>query len=322
MKDLVFFIICFFVAICMSFGAAHALEPRPKVIVHARAEIDSGRLSLNDIADISGGEETELLVTQLKQISLGRSPALGAQKKFSGREILRAILAKGFREEQFGYAIPREVIVTRKGRYLTKDEVISRAKASLEHLVHLELRDISWKQRYVVPEGNISIVVEPLGSPESGSLPMRVQVAQRGDTIHRFLVTAMVDDWREIPVVNKSLPRGTIITASDIDLIRANLFHQPQDVVLEPNAVIGKRVKSRLRQGTVLRKRAIDIPPIIPSGRKVTMINKDGPFQATASGVAIQDGFKDEQIKIKNEQSRKIVVGLVVDESTVAVGGE
>ena len=126
------------------------------------------------------------------------------------------------------------------------------------------------------------------------------------------MATAIVDDWREVPVLNKPLERGMMITPSDIELVRLNMFKQPADVADNLEDVIGRAVKNRMGAGETLRKSLIDIPPLVTQGQKVTLHYRAGGLQATAGGTAIDDGLRGDVIRVRNDSSKKTLKAKII----------
>lgn len=107
-----------------------------------------------------------------------------------------------------------------------------------------------------------------------------------------------------------------------MQLVRLNLNEQPEDVVEEVQDVVGRRAKGRIGAGQVFRKKMLDIPPVIPKGAKVQIVYRRGGLSASASAVAIEDGFEGGKVRVRNEGSKKIVVGRVVSVEEVEVTPE
>ncbi|MCB0340106.1 MAG: flagellar basal body P-ring formation protein FlgA, partial [Bdellovibrionales bacterium] len=72
--------------------------------------------------------------------------------------------------------------------------------------------------------------------------------------------------------------------------------------------------------GEVFRKPMLHIPPVITSGSKVTVFYKSAAMEATASGVAVEDGIEGSEIRVRNDNSNKVITGRVVGPGMVQVG--
>lgn len=312
----------FVLFLCAFPSEGSANDVRPALQVNIKVSVESDTITLGDIASIRGEfEEFGDLIEKMKAVSLGISPRPLSSKTLQGSSILDAIKDAGIPLEAFGYSIPAEVEIQRAGRIVTKEEVLSAARLQLHSDPALEIavKGVEWDSEQVVPSGELRIEVESLGAPDKGKMPLRVAAFNKDDVLSRFLATALVDDWRSIPVVRGRLDKGSVIADSDIHIIRANLANLPNDVALTTDQIAGRRVTRALTSGSPISLSDVDIPPVIERGKPVKMIFKNGGFTASATGIATENGFSNSIIKIRNDRSNKIVRGKVISSDEVLV---
>lgn len=308
-------------------GQAHAesLDVRPRLLVRPAAVVQDERILLGEIALIrSAHPEVSALVDDLAAIDLGEAPPPRLSTTIQGQSILDIVQAAGIPLNSFGYSIPQTIEVTRAGRIIERSEVFAEVKRKFEADSNLDVqvREVTWNTAQTIPVGETTFDIHRLGQPDAGKIPIRVTARVNGKPSARFLGTAVVDDWRAVPVVNRTLERGMLISPEDIEMVRLNMFKQPADTADRLDGVVGRRVKSRITAGSVVRKALIDIPPVIPQGTRVRMIYRSGAFSATATGVTLEDGHSDEMVRVKNEASRRIVTARVLNSDEVEVGAE
>jgi flagella basal body P-ring formation protein FlgA len=135
----------------------------------------------------------------------------------------------------------------------------------------------------------------------------------------RFLATAAVDDWQEVPVITRELQRGTVIGAGDVQMVRLNLSQYSGEIIRDLSEAVGQRAKGRIGAGEVIRRSLVDLPPTIVRGAKVKAIYKKGALTAVLNSVAVEDGFLGEEMRIKNESSKKVLTGRVLSGEEVEV---
>ena len=301
---------------------ADETDVRPRLFIKAHVVVEGERVTLDDIAKIvSTHDEVQELVRDLKKVDLGEAPAPRLSLTLPGQQILNSIESYGIPLDAFGYSIPQSVEIERAGRVLEKDEVTAAARASLEGLPDLDvqIREVVWTHGQVIPVGTTAIEVNTMGKPSAGKLPLQVLVSVNDRPAARFLATAVVDDWRSVPVLTTTIERGMLISPDDVEMVRLNMFKQPADTVDRIKAVVGRRARNRLQAGSVIRKSLVDIPPVIPKGKRVTMVFRSGALEATASGIALEDGHEDGVIRVKNENSRRVVRANVINPNEVEV---
>ena len=301
---------------------AFAEENRPTVIVVPQVKISGSNITLGDVANIIyEGEDKEQRIHELGEIPLGESPSPKGRLTISGAKILQHIEDSGIPRESIGYSIPHTVVVERLGRSIEAAELLPVVRDVLARKASydLQVREVILKRSQVIPVGESEYDIQMLGKPQGGKIPIRIAAFVDKEPAARFLATAMVDDWREVPVLKNTLERGMLISADDLEVVRLNLFNQPRDVASETQEVIGRRVKSRLRAGDVVRKSTIDIPPTIPRGKEVTMVFQKGVFKATAVGKALDDGLEGEFIRLRNIDSKKVLRAKIVSADEVVI---
>ncbi len=307
----------------MCFGLnCFAADPRPSLYIDSDKEVNSGEILLGDISFIRGNDQVySKLITDLKAVSLGDAPRPLASKKFRGEDILAAIEEKEIPREAFGYSIPKEITVRRSGRILGQQEVLDslKNKISSDSSLDLQVKKVTWESDQVLPLGAVRIDSELLGGATRGKLPVRISVLMDDNVAARFLATAVVDDWKSIPILNSRMERGMLVNPSDIQMIRTNLADLPPDIATSVSEISGKRLKKTVNYGEPLRRSDIDIPPVIEKGKIIKMRFQSGNFSAVASGVAMQSGQTDDLIEVRNDRSNKVVKGKVISPDEVLI---
>ncbi len=303
---------------------AHAEEnySRPTIIAGERVQVRGRKILLGDIAKITvTAPEQEELLKRLQTLPLGDSPPPLTTTTLLAPSILQAIESAGISRDTIGYSIPNVITVERAGREVTKDEVLEAARQSVTKLKDLDIqvREVSWPHAQVIPLGETRISVEQLAEPSGGKLATRVEIGVDGQPQARFLATAMVDDWREVPVSSRTLERGMLVSPEDLRLVRLNLFKHPGDVVPSLESVLGKRVIRNVGAGETFRKSMLEIPPVVSRGKRVVVKLSRGPLRATASAVALDNGIDGETIRVRNDSSGKILKARVIKEGEVEV---
>lgn len=297
-------------------------EARPRLAIPAEAAVKGDRVILGEISRIESYDSAfDDLVGRLKTIDLGDAPAPMVRTTIPGMKILETIERAGIPRDALAYSIPQSVTIERSGREISNEEVLGAVKNELirSQGLDLQVRGVAWNNQYVIPMGATEVRIERLGLPSSGRLPIRVTVDVDGTPATRFLATATVDDWRAVPIVNRTIERGELIATDDISVVRMNMSSQPADLADNDRTVVGKRTKARINAGAPVRLSQIDVPPAVAKGEKAVMIYEAGGLKVTAVGIALEDGITGEDMNLKNETSGKIVRAKVIGQSTVKV---
>ncbi len=309
-----------------SFGqvSAEVLE-RPSIVVPTRTSIRGDRILLGEIGNIGArAPEFSKIVAAMRAIDLGDAPPPMASIELSGEHILSAIEAQGIALDLIAYSLPQSVTITREGRVLPVPEVLAEARDKLgrDPELDVQVREVSWEHSQIIPTGPTRVTVERLGLPSGGKIPLRVTVLVNEKAASRFVATAMVDDWREVPVLSHNIERGMLISPEDIAVVRINLLKQPSDTLIDTKDVIGKRAKARISAGETLRRTMIDIPPLVAQGKKIKLLYRRGMLSASASAVALDNGTLGESVRVRNDNSKKVLQAIVLNENEVEVKAE
>jgi flagella basal body P-ring formation protein FlgA len=113
-----------------------------------------------------------------------------------------------------------------------------------------------------------------------------------------------------------------LIDPADIEIVRLNLSEYPGEVASSPREVAGFRAKSRIAAGEAIRNGTLDLPPAIPKGKRVKVVHRQGALLATMLGTALEDGFLGQVVQIRNDTSKKVVLGVVKSEEEVELKPE
>lgn len=296
-----------------------ALERDALVVVSSKAVVSTETVRLGDIASITDSGNGGLKGS-LEQIEIMPAPPPMGRQTLLGREVLQTLKDKGIELDKVGYSIPKKIEIERQGRMLTRSEVVSSARQQLKQDNVMLVKDVVWNSEYAIALGETDIEVERLGGVSRGEMPIRVKVMVDDVVQARFLATAKVDYWRGVPVAVHALERGRLISNEDVRVVRLNLAEEPKDIMLSADDVVGKRVKNAIDIGESIRARNVVIPPVIPRGKSVTILYSKGALVASATGVALEDGFEGTTLKVRNDSSHKILVAEVVDPFNVRVG--
>lgn len=296
---------------------------KPTLLVGRVSKVRGEQITLGEIGQITSEDGSmNQLVSKLRGIVIADAPSPGGSLQLMGQRIVDAMTAAQIDLGAILFSIPPVVIVQREGRIVTPEEVLATAQQVFSRRNNdgeIKVKQVIWDQDQLVPIGQSSLSVEPLGESSGGKLPLRISVSVDGVPAAKFLATAIVDDWRSIPVLNKTIERGMFISELDVELVRTNVATLSGDVASVPQELVGRAAKTKLSAGESVRKSMIDIPPTITKGARVIARYGSGGLTITAAAVAVDDGFKDREIRVRNESSQKIVRAVVIDDKTVEV---
>jgi flagella basal body P-ring formation protein FlgA len=130
----------------------------------------------------------------------------------------------------------------------------------------------------------------------------------------------VADEWRLMPIATRPLRKGDIVSGADVELSRVNGTTVGRDVIENLSDVVGQSLTRDVGQGEMFRNGAVVVTPLVKAGARVTLLYRRGRLEATATGVALENGAAGQEIKVRNEASNKIIEGRVSDPGIVEVG--
>ncbi|MDC0650063.1 flagellar basal body P-ring formation chaperone FlgA [Candidatus Puniceispirillum sp.] len=119
-------------------------------------------------------------------------------------------------------------------------------------------------------------------------------------------------------VLSRSLQKGKILSEEDIRWKQAR-NQNLSGYFTKASDVVGRTLKKNLNINQVLLSRHLEIAWDIRKGQKIIIQSNAGPVTIENSGVATVDAQIGQLLKAENEQSGKIVEGIVVSRKKIRI---
>jgi flagellar basal body P-ring formation protein FlgA len=152
------------------------------------------------------------------------------------------------------------------------------------------------------------------------AISRRLRVLAAGMVASGALLHASLAIGRSIPT-----PRMTIYPGDRIDDSLLEDIDTPLDDSLGRNVIesrsdlVGKVARRTLLPGQAIPAIAVDNPRLVAIGSQVRIVFSEGGLFITALGLALQAGSVGDLIRVRNQDSSLIVVGVVQPDGTVKV---
>jgi flagella basal body P-ring formation protein FlgA len=305
--------------------AAPTLTGTTGITIQGRADavVTDNTIKLADVAQIDSPRiQDDESIIQLKQIVLGASPRAGERLSLDGTEVLARLRDEGVKLDAVRYTLPRQITVTRAFREVSMDELSMALSKFVEASGRqIEVRKLMVEKPVRIPTDSFGVEVVSLQSTNPGHFGADFRSVAGADQA-RFQLRLIADEWRLMPVASRPLKKGAIVSGQDVELNRINGTSVGRDSVENLSDIVGQSLTRDVGQGEMFRTTAVTVTPIIKAGQKVTLLFRQGRLEATASGTALENAASNQEIKVRNEGSRKVVVGRAVEPGIVAVGGQ
>lgn len=141
-----------------------------------------------------------------------------------------------------------------------------------------------------------------------------------GATPWTLYVPVRITETRPVVVLIRPTPRGTVLTAQDIDVAIREVSSLGSGYYEDPVAVLGKVLTRPGSTGQALHPALLTGSLAVRRGQQVTLLANSGGVLVRMTGTAIADGSIGERIQVRNGSSTRIVEGVVREDGMVEIG--
>ncbi|WP_052692172.1 flagellar basal body P-ring formation chaperone FlgA [Teredinibacter purpureus] len=208
------------------------------------------------------------------------------------------------------------------------ENIRSQVQQKLEHYVQERYPQLSFGDDLTVQVGRIDRRLQLLKCPSPLTLKINEQSTAANVTIKTgcasgphwsIYVTGTVQIFRNVVVAAHSLARGETVSESDLTFQRLDTARLSSGYIDNPKRVIGMELKRPLRAQDIVKLSTLKQPNLVRKGDTVVLRAKASHLTVETEGTALSNGYMGQQIKVRNEHSRRIVDGLVMGPGEVQV---
>jgi flagella basal body P-ring formation protein FlgA len=324
MIRLVLSVVCFNVFVQIAASESNALR-KSEIRVQGKSDVivTEPFIRLADVASIeSAAVADDEAMIELRKVSIGQSPRAGESKTIQGMEVLERMKDAGVRLDSLLYTLPRQIKVTRAYREVNTDELEKALKSFLAGQDReIEVKHLVSEKAIKIPADSFGIEVVKIQPIQPGQFGIDYRSRAGSDEV-RFQMRAIADEWRIMPVAARPLKKGELIGAGDVRMSKINATVMSGDSIEQIGDVVGRALVRDVGQGQMFTTAAVIVPPVVTAGARVTMLYRHGRLQAAAMGVALEAGAERQEIKVRNESSKKVVSARVIEKGVVEVGAQ
>lgn len=149
----------------------------------------------------------------------------------------------------------------------------------------------------------------------------RTTVGVRCNTGKKWSIftSAIIKTYQTVVVLATPMQRGEIVTRQHLAIEKRDVSNLREDFATQMEQVENKQVTRQLETGTILSLRNLADPKIIKRGDNVVISNTKTGFSIKMNGLAMMDGTKGQLIKVKNQNSGRIISAVAVEPGLVSV---
>ena len=184
----------------------------------------------------------------------------------------------------------------------------------------LEIKVIYEGKQILIPKENVTFDCKLPGRKRRiGRVHFLCLVKVAGETRKRLRLYADVRVAYDIYRPIRSLKRGHVIQPGDVELTQLKSDHVLRNLISDETDIMDHRLIRNLEEGETILAHMVQKIPLVKNGDRILIIANKGALRVTASGVVRQNGFKNDTVRVENLQSRKIILGTVIDSRTVQI---
>jgi flagella basal body P-ring formation protein FlgA len=285
--------------------------------------VDREDIRLGDVATVQGAPK--VWVDQIRQLKLKPAPPPGEVLILSGEEIATRIRRNNLSVYVSQLQIPGRIAVVREGRILETQEVLTLLENHFKKIFDqgnrgVRVREIQGYDQTIIPPGEVSCDVKVFGQIRNGgSIPLAMILRVEQKEVKELRFRAQIEIEAEVVMARSYLPKHKIIEEKDVELVRKDVTHLPQDVATRLDEVLGKRTTLSLNGQEIMRRSMVEPPPLVKKGDRVMLLIENDHFRITSLGEVKEEGRRGERVRLMNISSKKEVSGQVLDSHTVRV---
>jgi flagella basal body P-ring formation protein FlgA len=124
-----------------------------------------------------------------------------------------------------------------------------------------------------------------------------------------------------IRVRRERIKRHQPVRSGSLERRREEITRLAPWVVTDLDSISGHWAARTVSAGVIVDTRWLAPIPLVRRGDRVTLLYETGAVRASVTAVVMEDGFRDQKIKVKGPAGRRLLNAVVVDEKTVRPAG-
>ncbi len=253
---------------------------------------------------------------------IGSAPAPGQDMVLNARILLKISKKMGLSWRPSSSM--QRVTLTRQGTVIDRELIEANLKEQLQNKGlsgSYELIFTSTLSPIILPpEMEATMDVTDLNiKPDRNWFEATIIAPSKDNPIQRQHVSGTIQRMISVPVIRGALRKGDIIGARDIEMVEIREQSLKSNIILSSEDLIGLTPRRMLSPGKPIKDMDVEAPIIVKRGEFVTMYFNNGPLQLTARGKAMENGAKDDLIRVTNVASSKTIEAKVTNTREVHV---
>ncbi|MDF1736415.1 MAG: flagellar basal body P-ring formation chaperone FlgA [Minwuia sp.] len=292
--------------------AAIAVEPMMATLKQGII-IDRPVITLNDLLD--GAEQAGELV-------VAHAPAPGERLALNPMAIARIAASRGVR--WLPPAGMHRITVTRASRIVPMADIMAEVELALSVNTNgedLQIELAGHRSTLHVATDKLPTVevISMDYAPRTGRFTAIVASPAGDPAAQRERLHGRAWVMTEVPVLSHPVRPGDEISHDDISWQRVRQDRVRRQTVVNIGELVGMSPKRHIAANRLIRVSDLQTPVMVSKGAAVTMVYRHGGLLLTASGRAMENGGRNDVIRVMNDRSRLTIEARVAAPGQVNV---
>lgn len=304
--------------LAVSFGSSHsvawAAEDLPPTL-RERADLSDDIIRLGDLWENLDPKQADTIVA--------KAPQPGKRISVDGRWLSGIAATHGVKWAP-RTAMDR-IVLDRAGRTIDMQAVEGQMRSLLESEGVNGPFDLEFTNRnavnIMVPANAADrIALHDLNLDRARGRFTATLEAPAGDVnAQRVRLSGRIHETVRIPVLARSIGRGSVIAERDIKWIDVRGTTMRTDAAVDLDDVVGLEPKRTLKADSPISLTDLQRPVLVTRNSNVTLVLEIPGMQLTAQGKALDDGGRGDVVRVTNLQTKRTVDGVVESSGVVRV---
>ncbi|HLJ55954.1 MAG TPA: flagellar basal body P-ring formation chaperone FlgA [Chthonomonadaceae bacterium] len=303
-------------------AAAKTPDRVETVLVRPNSEVTGPVFTLGEIADIQGDDPA--LGAQLAAIEMGASPLPGLARIINPGDVTVRLRQHQLDVPRVKVTLPPGMRISRNGHDIAADEIsaaaIASAKDAIKGQPDATLEVVGGGGSHTVATGKTQILAGAWrGNPEIGAITVPVSILVDGAPVQTVDVALRIHRKMMALVATHAIQLHEIVGPQDVAMMSIDVPSGPASPLTSIEESLGKRATRRISAMAPISADMLEKAPLITANDEVTIELIYGALRVTAAGLARQTGGEGDRIRVCATDTKKELVGIVVDKHTVRV---
>lgn len=195
-----------------------------------------------------------------------------------------------------------------------KDYISSNLTLNTEY----KINQIQFDDRLKLP---LCTTTLEISGPINQQKSRRNSIGVKCNGVKKWIIytSVSVSIYKNIVVLSQAINRGEIFTRNMLQIERKDVSTLRSGYLTDPMFIVNKQVTRNLSIGSVITKKNLQDPKIIKRGEKIYITANTANLNISMAGIAMMDGSKGQNIRVKNIKSQQIIQATVTKPGQVMV---